>query len=155
MDLSYATIPIFSTLRRLYRENQLAYTISNTKNPPNHLIYSVDTDMGSSMLFNKVGPQKDEPKPTDSGSSESNYQSAKTDLDSGSDDAPLTKEPSNGWWRMNFDGETRRKGVGAGIFIIPPIDEPKLLSYKLEFKCTNNMAEYQALILGLRALKDL
>ena len=46
--------------------------------------------MGSSMLFNEVGPQKDEPEPEDSGSSESDYQSAEIDLDSGFDDAPLT-----------------------------------------------------------------
>ena len=29
MDLSYTTIPVFGTLRRLYRENRLAYMISN------------------------------------------------------------------------------------------------------------------------------
>ena len=88
MDLSYSMIPVFGTLRRLYRENQLASLISNREKPENHPIYSIHTDMGSSMLFNEVGPQKDEMDPTDSRSSESNYQSAKKDLDSGSDDAP-------------------------------------------------------------------
>ena len=96
MDLSYATIPVFGTLRRLYRENRLAYMISNRENPENHPIYYVGTDMGSSMLFNEAGPQKDEPEPTDSGSSESDYQSAGTYLDSEFDDAPLTQEPSDG-----------------------------------------------------------
>ena len=52
MDLSYATISTFGTLRRLYKENRLAYMISNRENPENHPIHSVDTDMGSSMLFN-------------------------------------------------------------------------------------------------------
>ena len=70
MDLSYAMIPIFGMLRHLYRENRLAYMINNRENPENHPIYSIDTDMGSSVLFNEVGPQKDEPKPKDSGSSE-------------------------------------------------------------------------------------
>ena len=73
MDLSYATIPIFGTLRRLYMENWLAYMISNRENLENHLIYFVDIDMGSSMLFNEARPQKDEPGPKDSGSSESDY----------------------------------------------------------------------------------
>ena len=50
--------------------------ISNRENPENNPIYSIDTDMGSSMLFNEAGPQKDEPEPANSGSSESNYQSA-------------------------------------------------------------------------------
>ena len=76
MDLSYTTIPVFGTQRRLYRENRLAYMINNRENLENHRIYFVDTDMGSSMLFNEVGPQKDVPKPEDSGSSESDYQIA-------------------------------------------------------------------------------
>ena len=44
--------------------------ISNRENPENHPIYSIDTDMGSSMLFNEVVPQMDEPELEDSGSSE-------------------------------------------------------------------------------------
>ena len=63
--------------------------ISNKENPENHPIYSVDTDMGSSMLFNEAGPQKDEPEPSDSGSSESNYQSAEADLEDCSDGVSL------------------------------------------------------------------
>ena len=54
MDLSYATIPVFGTLRRLYRENRMAYMISNRENPENHPIYSIDTDMGSSMLLMRL-----------------------------------------------------------------------------------------------------
>ena len=154
MDLSYDTIPVFGSLRRLYRENLLAYMISNRENPENHPIYYVDIDMSSSMLFNEAGPQKDEPEPIDSGSSESNYQSAETDLDSESDDVPLTQEPNDGCWCISFDGAASKKGAGAGISIKPPVGKPKLLSYKLEFKCTNNVAEYEALVLGLKALKD-
>lgn len=33
IDMSYATIPIFDEQRRLYRENCLAYMISNKDNP--------------------------------------------------------------------------------------------------------------------------
>ena len=155
MDLSYATILVFGMLRHLYRENRLAYMISNKENPKNLPIYFVDTNMGSSMLFNEAGPQKDEPKPTDSGSNESDYQSAQTYSNGGLDDVPSREEPNDGWWHMSFDGAASKKGVGVGIWIRPPIGEPKLLSYKLDFKCTNNVAKYEALILGLRALKDL
>ena len=58
---------------------------------------------------------------------------------------------------MGFDGVASKKGVGVGISIRPLIVLvfPKLLSYKLDFKCTNNVVEYEALILGLKALKDL
>ena len=69
MDLSYSTIPIFDEPRRLYRENRLAYMINNRENPKNHLLYSVDTDMGSSMLFNDLCSQRSDPEPSESGSS--------------------------------------------------------------------------------------
>ena len=82
---------IFGTLRRLYRENQLAYMINNKENPENRCIYFVDIDMVSSMLFNEARPQKDEPNPEDSGSNETDYQNVGTDLNSGSDDASLTE----------------------------------------------------------------
>ena len=85
MDLSYATVPIFGTMRRLYRENWLAYMVSNRENPENHPIYSVDTDMGSSMLFNDACSQTSEPGPSDSGNSESDYQSVEADMEDGSD----------------------------------------------------------------------
>ena len=56
---------------------------------------------------------------------------------------------------MNFDGVVSKEGVGAGVLIKPPMGEPKLFSYKLLFKCTNNGAEYEALVLGLKVLKNI
>jgi uncharacterized small protein (DUF1192 family) len=51
MDLTYATIPVFGgEHRRLYREAQLAYIVSDEANPTNHPIYALDTDLGSSLL---------------------------------------------------------------------------------------------------------
>ena len=56
---------------------------------------------------------------------------------------------------MSFDGVVSKEGSGAGVWIRPPTGDPKLLSYKLYFDCTNNVAEYEALVLGLRVLKGL
>ena len=56
---------------------------------------------------------------------------------------------------MYFDGSMAKIGVGAGVYIIPPIRDTKAYSYKLVFEWTNNVAEYEALLLGLHALKDL
>jgi len=59
MDLSYATIPVFGgEINRLYRENQLAYIISDGKKIVNHPIYALDTDFGSCIL------QIDDSQPT-------------------------------------------------------------------------------------------
>ena len=51
MDLSYETIPVFGgEHRRLYREAQLAYIISDEENPANNPVFSLDTDLGSNIL---------------------------------------------------------------------------------------------------------
>ena len=41
-------------------------------------------------------------------------------------------------------------GSGVGIVLISPQNNVIPMSYKLSFKCTNNMVEYEALILGLK-----
>ena len=56
---------------------------------------------------------------------------------------------------MYFDGSVAKVGAGAGVCIISPIIYYKYYSYKLVFECTHNVEEYEALLLGLHALKDL
>ncbi|KAH9316884.1 hypothetical protein KI387_018653, partial [Taxus chinensis] len=48
-----------------------------------------------------------------------------------------------------FDGSKCQHGGGAGIILIPLDGEPMPLSFKLDFECTNNVSEYEALVLGL------
>ena len=57
MDMSYATIPVFGEQRRLYREHKMAYMVSNAEQPNNHPIYSLDTELGSAILFNEEGEE--------------------------------------------------------------------------------------------------
>jgi ribonuclease HI len=56
---------------------------------------------------------------------------------------------------MFFDGASSKEGVGAGVVFISPTQEIISLSYKLEFETTSNMEKYEALVLGLRAAKDM
>jgi len=42
---------------------------------------------------------------------------------------------------------------GAGIYIISPSAQNKIFSFKLNFDCTNNDVEYEALVNGLLLLK--
>ena len=58
-------------------------------------------------------------------------------------------------WNMSFDGATNREGAWDGVWINPPKLGTKLCSYNLDFYCTNNMDEYEALVLGLKALKEM
>ena len=51
MDFSYAIIPIFGGIqRRLYREVQLDYLVSDNNNPANHPMYAMEEDLGSCMF---------------------------------------------------------------------------------------------------------
>ena len=56
---------------------------------------------------------------------------------------------------MYFDGSINKYVVGAVVWIISLDKEFMVYSFKLTFECTNNVDEYEALILGLNALKDL
>ncbi|XP_028102204.1 uncharacterized protein LOC114301451 [Camellia sinensis] len=54
------------------------------------------------------------------------------------------------YWDLKFDGASGAGKGGAGITLTSE-GEKFHLSYKLDFECSNNEAEYEALILGLIA----
>jgi ribonuclease HI len=60
----------------------------------------------------------------------------------------------DGVWRMYFNGEYS-KGVGSGVVLISPTKQEIHLSYKMDFEATNNVVEYEDLILGLEAAKKI
>ena len=63
----------------------------------------------------------------------------------------LTTEVLN-LWRMYFDGTANQYGYGIGVLLVAPDGSHIPLSMKLNFSATNNVAEYEACILGLEAL---
>ena len=52
---------------------------------------------------------------------------------------------------MSFDGSCSKTSSGVGVWIH---NTNQGHSYKLDFHCTNNIEEYEALLLGLHFLKD-
>ena len=56
---------------------------------------------------------------------------------------------------MYFYGSISKEGARAGFWIISPERDFKVYYFKLTFECTNNVAEYESLFLGLNALKEL
>jgi ribonuclease HI len=56
---------------------------------------------------------------------------------------------------MNFDGSKMHEGFGDGIVLISP--EGYMLHYMLQnhFTASNNVAEYEALIHGLKLAKEI
>nr|XP_016492013.1 PREDICTED: uncharacterized protein K02A2.6-like [Nicotiana tabacum] len=51
-------------------------------------------------------------------------------------------------WKMYFDGAAHREGAGAGVVFVTSQGEVLSYSFTLTQHCTNNVAEYQSLILG-------
>ncbi|XP_050909501.1 uncharacterized protein LOC127123315 [Lathyrus oleraceus] len=58
-------------------------------------------------------------------------------------------------WTLVFDGASNASGNGIGAVIASPTDFHLPFTARLCFKCTNNMAEYEACILGIEAAIDL
>ena len=52
-------------------------------------------------------------------------------------------------WQMYFDGSSTQGGAGAGIVFISLNGLVSHHSYRLFFLCTNNVADYEALLIGL------
>jgi ribonuclease HI len=65
---------------------------------------------------------------------------------------PVFTEPH---WTLYFDGSARQQVGGAGVILIDPSGDQVKYMVHLEFKATNNMAEYEALIFGLSAALSL
>ena len=63
--------------------------------------------------------------------------------------------PPSNIWKMRFDDAKSRHGVGDGIVLISPKGEETLYYFRLEFDCTNNVVEYEALLLGLEIVRDM
>ncbi|XP_070029881.1 uncharacterized protein [Nicotiana sylvestris] len=58
-------------------------------------------------------------------------------------------------WKLLFDGAANMKGVGIGVVLISETGQHYPVTAQLRFYCTNNMAEYEACILGLRLAIDM
>lgn len=58
-------------------------------------------------------------------------------------------------WVMFFNGSSYGSHGGAGIVFETPTQDLLSYTFKLDFECSNNVAEYEALILGLRLAEEL
>jgi hypothetical protein len=67
-------------------------------------------------------------------------------------EGPVFTEPH---WTLFFDGSARQESAGAGVVLVGPGGDQLKYVVRLEFKATNNMAEYEALIFGLSAALSL
>ncbi|KAL0349639.1 UNVERIFIED_CONTAM: Transposon Tf2-12 polyprotein [Sesamum radiatum] len=57
-------------------------------------------------------------------------------------------------WKMYFDGALHKEGADAGVVFVTSEGEVLSYSFTLTQNCSNNVAKYQALILGLEIAVD-
>jgi hypothetical protein len=67
------------------------------------------------------------------------------------DDRPWTLE----YWCMNFDGLLTIQGDGAGVVLTSSDGQILKYTIRLDFRATNNMAEYEGILARLRAVVGL
>jgi ribonuclease HI len=144
LDMTYAMIPVFGgQFTRLYRETRLAYTVSDPQNPNNYPVYIVDQDLGNCILsFDD----------SENNCTEESY------IDEIKTEKTAKNMYSTGTWKMFFDGASSCEGAGAGVLFVAPENEFVVpFSYRLQWDIdyTNNVCEYEALVLGLEAAKKL
>jgi ribonuclease HI len=58
-------------------------------------------------------------------------------------------------WTMYFDGSLMKTGAGAGLLFISPLGKHLRYVLRLHFPASNNVAEYEALVNGLRVAIEL
>jgi hypothetical protein len=58
-------------------------------------------------------------------------------------------------WKLFFDHLACREGQGVGVVLISPRGAIFEQSAHLEYFCTNNQAEYEAILFGLQILSSM
>jgi len=58
-------------------------------------------------------------------------------------------------WEVYFDRDARRDGASVGMVFVSPAKHVVMSSFMLTQLCSNSMAEYQALILGLQMATEM
>ena len=141
--MTYATIPVFGgQFTGLYRETRLAFTVSDPHNSNNYPVYIADQDLDNCIL------------------------SIDDDIDVCIDEScieeKIEKEKikkdgySTGVWKMFFNGASSYFGAGVGALLVAPDNQFVIpFSYRLQWNVdhTNNVCEYEALVLGLETAR--
>ena len=67
----------------------------------------------------------------------------------------MTRKPDPKYWKMYFDGSKMINGSGAGVILVSPKGDRLQYVLQIHFTVTNNVAEYEALLLELRMAKEM
>ena len=59
------------------------------------------------------------------------------------------------FWKMHFDGSKTNEGLGSGIVLTSPKRDQLKYVLQIHFAASNNVAEYEALVHGLKMAKEM
>ena len=114
--------------------------------PNNHPLYSVHSDLDSFILYNNEGIEVKLP----------NLETDLCEMEENKIDIVKLDEENEPLWNMDFDGDVSKEGSGVDVWVFNShTRKAEGHSYKMNFQCSNNIDEYEALILGLKLLKKL
>ena len=65
------------------------------------------------------------------------------------------EKPDHTYWTIHFDGSRQLEGSGAGVVLTSRRGDKFCYVLRLMFPCTNNAAEYEALLHGLQIAKEM
>ena len=138
LDMSYATISVYGQPKKLYRETLMKFMVSSAESSINYPIYSAPTDLDSFILCN---------------SDNNEIQTELINIKPKQNNDNIFHEAL---WHLDFDCSVNKTGAGARIWITNiETGHSEGHAFTLNFKCTNNMAKYEALILGLQIIRKL
>ena len=127
-------IPIGNKKVKLEPKEKEKFTVLKSDDPKAQILYQ-DLEFGNYMLFTKEDSSK---------------------KINGSQDEKVFDEDIDTYdiWTLEFDGSCASSGSRAGVVLISPKWESEPLVFKLQFGNTNNIVEYEALILGIVTAKE-
>ena len=133
----------------------MKYMVSSQDRPNNTPLYYVHSELDSFIFYNEddINEQVAE-KEQEQDLSEQSKQTQNEEHNN--QNSSIHEQQHNGeskletLWNMSFYGSCGKSGSGAGVWIHNTNEGH---SYKLDFQCTQNIAKYEALLLGLQMLK--
>ena len=128
MDWTYAMIPASEDADvKLYREKERKYHVEHPDKPNNEYICETGSLGNHAIYANYLIPIKEK----------------------------ANNEEVDELWRMSFDGAFSKSGKEEGIILTSPSNKKFNFAYRLEFDASNNVAWYEALLLGIEIAKDM
>jgi ribonuclease HI len=67
----------------------------------------------------------------------------------------LSPAPDSTYWRMKFDGSKMLGGLGVSVVLTSPKGDKLQYVLQMHFRVSNNVAEYEALVHGLKLAKEI